>query len=79
MSSPRRCASTCPRNVRIATPWYKPNNNQTSLKPDYYLHETDKWIVFPHELAGLSMQEIESGQDRAESDFRSAQGCARRT
>jgi uncharacterized protein len=51
-----------PRNVRIATPWYKPNNNQTSLKPDYYLHETDKWIVFPHELAGLSMQEIETGK-----------------
>ena len=49
-----------PRNVRIATPWYKPANNQTSLKPDYYLHETDKWIVFPHELAGLSMQEIEN-------------------
>jgi uncharacterized protein len=51
-----------PRNVRIATPWYKPKNNQTSLKPDYYLHETDKWIVFPHELAGLSMQEIETGK-----------------
>ena len=42
--------------------WYKPNNNQTSLKPDYYLHETDKWIVFPHDLAGLSMQEIETGK-----------------
>ncbi len=51
-----------PRNVRIATPWYKPTNNQTALKPDYYLHETDKWIVFPHELAGLSMQEIETGK-----------------
>ena len=33
-----------PGQVRIATPWYKPANNRTALKPDYYLHETDRWI-----------------------------------
>ena len=51
-----------PGNVRIATPWYKPGNNQTKLTPDYYLHETDKWIVFPHELAGLTFEEIAEGK-----------------
>lgn len=51
-----------PGNVRIATPWYKPANNQTKLTPDYYLHETDKWIVFPHELAGLTFEEIAAGK-----------------
>ena len=51
-----------PARVKIATPWYKPNNNQTKLKPDYYLHETDNWIVFPHELAGLSFEEIAAGK-----------------
>ena len=51
-----------PRNVRIATPWYKPGNNETSLRPDYFLHETDAWIVFPHELAGLTFEEIEAGK-----------------
>jgi hypoxanthine phosphoribosyltransferase len=51
-----------PRNVKIATPWYKPRNNQTALAPDFYLHETDAWIVFPHELAGLSLEEIEAGK-----------------
>ncbi len=51
-----------PRNVKIAMPWYKPGSNQTSLKPDFYLHETEKWIVFPHELAGLSFEEIEAGK-----------------
>jgi len=56
-----------PRNVRIATPWYKPNNNQTQLKPDYYLHETDQWIVFPHELAGLTLAEIEAGKTELKS------------
>jgi hypoxanthine phosphoribosyltransferase len=51
-----------PRNVKIATPWYKPGNNQTKLAPDYFLHQTDKWIVFPHELAGLSFEEIADGK-----------------
>jgi uncharacterized protein len=51
-----------PQNVKIATPWYKPGNNQTTLVPDYFLHTTDKWIVFPHELAGLSFEEIETGK-----------------
>lgn len=51
-----------PGKVKIATPWYKPGNNQTALVPDYYLHETDKWIVFPHELAGLSLEEIAAGK-----------------
>jgi uncharacterized protein len=51
-----------PTNVKIATPWYKPTNNQTKLTPDFYLHETDKWIVFPHELAGLTFEEIAEGK-----------------
>ena len=32
--------------------------NKTDRKPDFYLHETEKWLVFPHELEGLSLQEI---------------------
>lgn len=51
-----------PGQVRIATPWYKPGNNQTQFVPDYYIHETDKWIVFPHELVGLTLDEIEAGK-----------------
>ncbi|MCW8944547.1 MAG: phosphoribosyltransferase family protein [Sedimenticola sp.] len=47
-----------PKEVRIATPWYKPGNNQTALKPNYYIHETDKWLVFPHEMKGLQIEEI---------------------
>jgi hypoxanthine phosphoribosyltransferase len=47
-----------PRDIRIATPWFKPDNNQTEMTPDYYLHETDQWLVFPHELDGLSREEM---------------------
>ncbi len=44
--------------VRIATPYFKPDNNRTRFTPDYFLHTTDQWLVFPHELDGLSMAEI---------------------
>jgi hypoxanthine phosphoribosyltransferase len=56
-----------PGQVRIATPWYKPANNQTALVPDYYLHETDRWIVFPHELVGLTREEIAAGKPELRS------------
>lgn len=44
--------------VRIATLFWKPANNCTAGRPDYYLHETDQWIVFPHELDGLAPVEV---------------------
>lgn len=54
----RKMRRNMPRDIRIATPWYKPNSNITDLIPDYYLHETDQWLVFPHELDGLTREEI---------------------
>lgn len=44
--------------VRIAVLIWKPDNNRTTIKPDYYVGTTDKWIVFPHELEGLTPEEI---------------------
>lgn len=51
-----------PATVKIACPWFKPRNNRTALRPDFFLHETAEWIVFPHELAGLSFAEIAEGK-----------------
>ncbi len=51
-----------PKEIRIATPWYKPANNKTEIVPDYFVNESDEWLVFPHELAGLSKQEIIEGK-----------------
>jgi hypoxanthine phosphoribosyltransferase len=45
-------------NIRIATVYFKPENNKTERIPDYYVHETDRWLVFPHELDGLTLDEI---------------------
>ena len=47
-----------PREVKTACVWYKPARRQTELAPDYYVHETARWLVFPHELEGLTPEEI---------------------
>ncbi len=44
--------------IRVATPWFKPDHNKTDREPDFYLHTTSDWLVFPHELAGLDNGEI---------------------
>ena len=57
--------SACKKNtpeIRVATPYFKPSKNKTSRMPDYYLHETDNWLVFPHELDGLSIEEIRANK-----------------
>ena len=57
--------SACKKNtpeIRVATPYFKPSKNKTSRVPDYYLHETDNWLVFPHELDGLSIEEIRANK-----------------
>jgi hypothetical protein len=51
-----------PQTIKIATPWYKPNRNTTDIAPDFFIHETDSWLVFPHELSGLTMEEISKGK-----------------
>ena len=53
-----RMRRNLPHDVRIAVPWYKPARNRTGRIPDYYLHQTDKWLVLPYELNGLSLEEI---------------------
>ena len=57
----KACKKNTPE-IRIATPYFKPLNNETKRKPDYYLHETDRWLVFPHELEGLTAEEIRANK-----------------
>lgn len=47
-----------PTDIRIATLYQKPKMNQTKIKPDFCLYETDDWLVFPYELTGLTLEEI---------------------
>ena len=54
-----------PGDMRVATVYYKPNKRKVDLTPDFYLHETDNWLVFPHELHGLSDEEIAANKPLA--------------
>jgi hypoxanthine phosphoribosyltransferase len=53
-----RCRRNLPSTIRIATVYYKPARNRTALTPDYFIRSTDTWLVFPHEIQGLSREEI---------------------
>ncbi len=53
-----RCRHNMPREVKVATAYFKPSRNLTRLKPDFFVHQTEEWLVFPHEICGLTPQEI---------------------
>jgi hypoxanthine phosphoribosyltransferase len=57
----KACKKNSPE-IKIATPYFKPNKNETETKPDFFIHETDKWLVFPHELEGLTVEEIKENK-----------------
>ena len=46
-----------PHDIRIATVWYRPTE-KTLRTPDYYVHETSRWLVLPYELSGFSIDEL---------------------
>ena len=57
--------AACKKNtpdIKVATPYFKPSKNKTKRKPDFFLHETNEWLVFPHELDGLSINEIKKNK-----------------
>ncbi len=54
----QRTRLNMPEDVRVAAPWYKPARNRTGHPPDYYLHATDRWLVLPYEMNGLTREEI---------------------
>ena len=57
----KACKKNTPE-IKVATPYFKPQKNLTKRKPDFFIHQTEKWLVFPHELEGLSLQEIKSNK-----------------
>lgn len=54
----RRCRRNLPQHIRTATVYNKPSRHRSALKPDYYVRAVEEWLVFPHELQGLSREEI---------------------
>lgn len=55
----KRLKLNTPHEIRVATPWYKPASNRSSTKPDFWVNESDEWLVMPYEMAGLTSTEIQ--------------------
>jgi hypothetical protein len=53
----RKSRRNLPRDIRIATVWYR-KTDRTVSPPDYYVRETNDWLVLPYELSGLSLDEL---------------------
>tara|TARA_B100001057_G_scaffold114589_1_gene112979 strand:- start:67 stop:630 length:564 start_codon:yes stop_codon:yes gene_type:complete len=63
----KACKKNTPE-IKVATPYFKPNKNEMDSKPDFFIHKTDQWLVFPHELEGLTLEEIKENKPEL-SDF----------
>jgi hypoxanthine phosphoribosyltransferase len=54
-----RLRRNLPHDIRVATVWYRPTE-RTVREPDFYVHETQEWLVLPYELSGLSLDELQA-------------------
>jgi len=54
----KRCRKNCPHDIRVATAYFKPGRNRTDFAPHFCAHETEEWLVFPHEMDGLTRAEM---------------------
>ncbi len=54
-----------PQTIRVATVYYKPARRVVECTPDYFIHEVDDWLVFPHELQGLTEDEVNRSKPSA--------------
>ena len=55
----RNLKKNMPKQVRIATLWQRTSFRKTVIKPDFTQHQTESWLVFPYEISGLTVEEIE--------------------
>lgn len=53
-----RLRRNMPNEVRVATLWQRPSFKAVNTKPDFVLHQTEDWLVFPYEMTGLTLDEI---------------------
>lgn len=70
--------SNTPRDIRVAVVHDKPNHNKTGRVPDFCLYETDHWLVYPHEIMGLTEEEIRIKNEIMEGKRQNAVSLQRR-
>lgn len=64
-----KCRRNTPEDIRVATVYYKPEKNTTERVPDYYVHQTNAWLVFPHELRGCTLDELRAQKELPEEAY----------
>jgi len=69
-----RARRNLPQDVRVATAYFKPTRNRTDFEPDFCAHKTDDWLVFPHEMEGLSLAEIQANKPHLAPVMKSLEG-----
>ena len=58
----KACRRNMPSEIKVGTAYFKPKQNRTERVPDYYVHDTEQWLVFPHELDGRRRCRRRSGR-----------------
>lgn len=56
----RQLKRNMPADTRVATLYKRLGAGQTSLQPNYCLHTTEDWLVFPYEMNGLTREDIDT-------------------
>ena len=59
----RKARRNLPAEIRTASVWFRPTE-RTERAPDYFVHETDQWLVLPYELTDLSAEELRTGKPK---------------
>jgi len=70
----RLARKNAPHDIRVAVPYFKPSRNQSGREPDYYLHETEDWLKFPHSLEGLTAAEVQEHRPQLYEILQGARG-----
>jgi len=61
------CNGDLPVDIRVATIYCK--QKDSTIAPDYYLYDSDEWLVFPHELEQLTDEEIRTHKGEMIADI----------
>jgi len=64
----RKTRRNLPGGIRVASVWYRPTP-RTLRTPDYFVHETDDWLVLPYELSGQSLEELRENRPELADTF----------
>ena len=69
-----RLKKNMPSDYKIAVPWYKPSQNKSGRIPDFYVNQTNDWLVLPYELVGLDPSEIKNNKPQVNEILKSVRG-----